>query len=161
MSKCPVFSYTIWYKGFLYQEATISRATTTEMILREKDIQALIAQGVAVTVMCDELAVKYNVQSRSIYNQYLAIISDIKKSVVEGRDELRAQLMARNDYIYKQALTTGNLKTALDATTAQAKLAGLNELKDQTVTKPTIITLKERGTAAELTIVKEAINSEE
>lgn len=131
------------------------------MLTREKDIQAYIAQGVSVRQMCEELAVKYNVLPRSIYNQYLQIVSEIKKSVLEGREELRAQLMARNDYIYAKALAANNLKTALDATTAQAKLAGLSDKAEAETKRPEIITIKERGATTGLELVKEAANAEE
>jgi hypothetical protein len=130
------------------------------MLDREKDIQEAMAQGVPVRRMCDDLAVKHGVQSRSIYNQYLQMVKEIKQSVLEGREELRANLMARNDYIYVESLKAKNLKLALEATTAQAKLAGLGEKTEAGSTKPEIITVRERGPTP-LTIVQDVVNGEE
>lgn len=135
----------------------MGKATLAQMIERERDIQTLIAEGRTSTQIKQELAIKYNVNEKTIYNQYLQILGEIKKQVAEGREDLRATLMARNDYIYIEAIKNKNYKTALDATSAQAKLAGLAEKTEVVDKKPEFIKIYERGAETpvqDLTLVK-------
>lgn len=63
--------------------------------------------------------------------------------VEEGREELRANLIARQDLIYKKSMEEGKYKTALDSTVAQAKMGGLFEKADAASKQPEVITVKE------------------
>jgi len=76
--------------------------------------------------------------------QYYSLINAMASVVDEGRAELRAKLMARNDHIYRQSLSEGKYKTALDANTAQAKLGGLHEVVNKEQKMPDVINVGER-----------------
>lgn len=126
-------------------EDCISRATKKDMYLRELDIQRLIGEGHDRKFICETLAEKWEVSPRTIESQYYQIIDDLGKTVEDGRAELRSKLMARAEFIFKQALADKKYKTALDASVVQAKLGGLYDTKHVEDNKmPEIITVSER-----------------
>ncbi len=108
-------------------------------------IQALMGEGDSRKQICEKIAKQYKISPRTAERQYDQIVKALELIVEEGRAELRAKLMTRNDLIYKKSLQEGKFKTALDANMAQAKLGGLGEKAESTPTRPEIITIRERG----------------
>jgi hypothetical protein len=138
----------------------MARATKIDLIRREKRIQALMAEGADRTTILNTVAKEEKVSPRTIEEQYYEIVSEIEKLVKENRSELRAQLMARQEKIFKQAMSEGMYKTALDATVAQAKLAGLNDVITEAPKRPEVITIKERDFSSTLTVVPKKAENE-
>jgi len=125
-------------------EDRIAKASRKDMYLREVDIQNLMAQGMSKDTLCEELANKWRVSPRTIETQYYHLVNAMEAMVTEGRRELRASLMARNDMIFREAVRTKKFKTALDANTAQARLGGLFEPGAQENKVPEVIEVAER-----------------
>jgi hypothetical protein len=140
-------------------ENSISKASKREMYERELDIQSLMAEGLTSKEICEQLGKKWKVAPRTIRHQYEQLVQALEKEVEEGRAELRAKLMARNDLIYKKSMQEGKFKTALDANIAQSKLGGLGEKAEQAPQRPEMITIKERG-KADISLVKGAASDE-
>jgi hypothetical protein len=130
------------------------------MYIREIEIQAMMAEGFTMSQICDSLAPRYKVSPRTIENQYYALVNAMRKLVEEGRAELRAKLMAQNDLIYKKSLTEKKYKVALDATTAQAKLAGLYEPGQQETAPPDVIEVEQRDFSTRPVLVGERAENE-
>jgi len=130
-----------------------------DMYQRELDIQALMAEGLTSKQICEELGKKWKVAPRTIRYQYEQLIQTLEAEVLEGRAELRAKLMARNDLIYKKSMQDGKYKTALDANMAQSKLAGIGEKTEEAPKRPEMITIKERG-KTDISLVKDAAGDE-
>lgn len=102
------------------------------MYERELEIQALMAEGMPKDLICQEIGRKYKISQRTVETQYYQVVDSMKNLVDEGRAELRANLMARNDLLFKRSLAEGKYKTALDVNVAQAKIGGLfNDIKDE------------------------------
>lgn len=131
----------------------MAKATKLDMINREKRIMELMANGADKTSLVEAVAKEFKIATRTVENQYQQVIKKMEKLVEEDRSELRANLMARQEAIYKRALETGALKVALDSTTAQAKLAGLNEKIEKSPERPKMITLKEKDFSGSLKAV--------
>ncbi len=121
-----------------------NKATKKDLSNRELDIVTMIHEGHARKHICDVIAEKWNVTSRSIDRQYLKILRDMRESMVENKGELAASLMQKAEYIYKLSLASGKLKTALDAINSQAKISGIQAHIDSGKSKaPQIITIRE------------------
>lgn len=103
----------------------MAKATKKEMYQRELDMQELIAEGKPRAEILEVCADSWGVSPRTVESVYYKVVNSMQTLVDEGREELRAKLMTRNDLIYQRALKGGNFKTALDANLAQAKIAGL------------------------------------
>lgn len=113
------------------------------MLEREKDIQKLMSEGARPGEIFQIMSEKYSVTPKAIEIQYYKIVNDMAARVKNNRDSVRADLMARNDEIFRKSMAEGKYKTALDANTAQAKLAGLHEGVMEKSKQPEFITLKE------------------
>ena len=122
---------------------------------RELEIQRLISIGVSGKSMFESVAKKFKVSPSTIKRQYYQIVEELGKQAEEGRKELRSNLMARNDYIFKQSLADGKYKTALDANMAQAKLGGLFDTQSQENEAPTKINILEGDNSGNLRVVGE------
>ncbi len=121
-----------------------NKASKKELYQREVEIVKMIHEGHDRKHVCDVIAEKYGVTSRSIDRQYLKILKDMQESMVENKGELKASLLQKTEYIYKIALAKGNLKTALDAINSQAKIAGILSVIEANKPKvPEIITIRE------------------
>lgn len=130
------------------------------MYNRERDIQKCMAEGKTRKETCRVLAEKWKVSAYSIEHQYDKLVQDLEQVVEAGRAELRAKLMARNDDIYIKSMAEAKYKTALDANTAQAKLAGLlTEGKVEAEKPPQLITITQREYTSP-TLVKDAAGDE-
>ena len=129
------------------------KATKYDMLRREKLIIDLMGRGTAPKEIWEEVARLEKVSPRTIETQYYQILKEMKKSVSEDRDELRAQLMTQQSQIFNKALEAGALKTALDATQAKAKLAGLYEVEASKDELPKAILVKEKDFSQKLEVV--------
>jgi len=119
-----------------------------------------MAEGKTRKETCRVLAEKWKVSAYSIEHQYDKLVQDLEQVVEAGRAELRAKLMARNDDIYIKSMAEAKYKTALDANTAQAKLAGLlTEGKVEAEKPPQLITITQREYTSP-TLVKDAAGDE-
>ena len=105
--------------------------------------------------MFESVAKKFGIAPGTVKNQYYQILEELSAKAEEGRKELRSNLMARNDYIFKQSLADKKWKTALDANMAQAKLGGLFEAKTQENEAPTKINIVEGDNSNNLRVVGE------
>jgi len=134
----------------------MSKATKRQMLEREEDIQAAIAEGKTPKEFSEDLARKHKCSAHSIERQYRAIINEMIEIQKEARGELKVKLMARNDLLYKKALEAGNVKNAMDSINLQAKLGGLYEPKKEKKeeTKQPVFNFVEKGDA-NLTVVRE------
>ena len=103
----------------------MSKATKRQMLEREEAIRDNLAEGRDIRDFVSELAKKHACSELSIKRQYYQILNELVEVSKGARDELRVKLMARNDYLYKQALQQGNLKQAADINNLQAKIGGL------------------------------------
>lgn len=133
----------------------------TTMLQREQLIQKLMAEGVERNTMLKIVAREFKVSERSIRKQYELIVSDIQKMFKEQRGELRANLMARQEGIFQECIKKGNLKTALEATRDQAKLAGLFETEAEEVKRPDAIIFKEKDFSTPLAVVPSKVAGDE
>jgi AraC-like DNA-binding protein len=131
------------------------------MIQREQMIQELMSKGMERNLMLRTVASAFHVSERSIRKQYEAIVSEIQTMVKDQRHELRAQLMARQEGIFQKAIEKGNLKTALEATRDQAKLAGLFEAEIAETKRPEAIIFKEKDFSTPLSVVPQKAASDE
>lgn len=104
-------------------------------------------------LMLRTIATEFGVSERSIRKQYEQIVTDMQALVKEQRHELRAQLMARQEGIFQKAIEKGNLKTALEATRDQAKLAGLFDTEIEPAKRPDAIVFKEKDFSTPLAVV--------
>jgi hypothetical protein len=125
----------------------MAKATKKEMYLREIDVQESIAEGRSRKEIYEIFSKKWQVSEKSVEYVYYRVVDSMKELVNEGREELRAKLMARNDYIYERSVKTGKFKTALDANLAQAKIGGIFDEKESTPQESKKIVIKERDTA--------------
>lgn len=125
----------------------MAKATKKEMYMREMELQEMIAEGKSRTEIMEECSKRWNVSPRTVENTYYKLVNAMQELVDAGREELRAKLMARNDYIYQRSLKTGKYKTALDANLAQAKIGGLFNEKEQKQVETKKIVIKEREPA--------------
>lgn len=123
------------------------------IIAREQRIQALMNQGMERNLMLRTVAQEFNTSERNIRKQYEEIVRGMQALVKEQRHELRANLMARQEGIFQKAMEKGNLKTALEATRDQAKLAGLFEAEIEASKRPEAIIFKERDFSTPLAVV--------
>lgn len=123
------------------------------MYERELEIQRMMAEGRSKVDICDIMAKKYGVSGRTVEAQYYRIVKGIQQTVEEGRAEIRATLMARNDHIYRLSLAEGKHKTALDAIQAQAKLAGLYEAEKIETKRPDIIEVESADYSKPLEVI--------
>lgn len=114
------------------------------MYERACDIREMISAGVPKETIWQEVAHKWKVAPATIESHYYKLISEMSAMVEEAKVELRAVLLARQEHIYQRSLQEGQYKTALAATEAQAKLAGLNEKKEAESRQPEMITVSER-----------------
>lgn len=137
----------------------MAKATKKEMYQRKLDMQELIAEGKSRSEIMDTCAKSWGVSERTVETVYYSVVNDMQKLVDEGSEELRAKLMARNDYIYTRSIKTGKFKTALDANLAQAKIGGLFNEKEQKQTDTKKIVIKERDPAP-ITLVGDKAENE-
>ena len=137
----------------------MAKATKKEMYQRELEIQELMAEGKTRDQICEICAERWKVAPRTVETQYYKLVTEMEKLVIESREELRATLMTRNDYIYQRSMKTGKHKTALDANMANAKIGGLfNEKAEmQKESKKIIITEREQPS---LQVVKSKVENE-
>lgn len=138
----------------------MAKANKADMVRRERLIQELMSQGLDRNTIFRTVAEKENIAESSVCRQYYAIVSDMQKLVKDQRDELRANLMARQDAIYQRAISANNLKTALDATSAQAKLGGLYESEISSPKQPEAIIFKEKDFSNPLQVVPKKAENE-
>ncbi len=138
----------------------MAKATKLTMIRREKAIQEMMSQGIDRTTICETLAAKEKVSAKSIERQYYQIVGAMERLVTENRSELRANLMARQEAIFKKSMEDAKYKTALDATVAQAKLGGLNETVSEETKRPEVITMREKDFSGSLEVVKPKAENE-
>lgn len=131
----------------------MAKATKLEMLERERIIIELMAEGVSKTDICEKLANQYKISPRSVETQYYQIVGSMQQLVDEKKGELRANLMARQEEIFKRSMKDAKYKTALDATVAQAKLGGLYENVASEPKQPEIITIKEKDFSGSLEVV--------
>jgi hypothetical protein len=131
----------------------MAKATKHQILKREQRIIELMSEGKDRNQIFDIISREDKVSPRTVETQYYRVVSSMEKLVDEDRAELRAKLMARQEAIFTKALTAGALKTALEATVAQAKLAGLNEKIEKTPERPKMITLKEQDFSGKLEAV--------
>lgn len=123
------------------------------MIAREERIQRLMSEGMDRNLMFRTVATEFGVSERSVRKQYEQIVADMQTLVKDQRGELRANLMARQEGIFQAAMGKGNLKTALEATRDQAKLAGLFDAEIEQPKKREAIIFKEKDFSTPLTVV--------
>ena len=128
----------------------MAKATKKEMYLRELEIQEMMAEGKTRTQIYEECSKRWGVAEKTVESQYYKIVASMEALVLEGREELRTILMARNDLIFQRALKDNSLKVALDANMAQAKIGTLFEPKKDTVKSSKSIVIKEREPTLEL-----------
>lgn len=131
----------------------MGKATKEDMIRRDKLIQQKMAEGLDRNTIFREIAKVEGVSEASIKRQYYMIIADLEKLVQTDKHELRATLMARQEAIYQEAIKGKNLKTALEATNAQAKLGGLYETEANAPKQPEAIIFKEKDFSTPLQVV--------
>lgn len=136
-------------------------ATKLEMIKREQRIRSLMGEGRATFEILSIVAEEYKVTENAIRKQYELILKDIQKLMKEERHNLRATLMARQDEIFKEAMSKKNLKVALESTNAQAKLGGLYEHEVSEAKRPEAIIFKEKDFSAPLAVVPPRASSDE
>lgn len=114
------------------------------MYERELKIQEMMAEGVPRETICKVIGKTYNISPRSVETQYYHIVNAMEHLATEGRAELRANLMARNDSLFKKAVADEKYKTALDINVVQAKLGGLFTEKEAQAKQPEVIEIGER-----------------
>lgn len=125
----------------------------SKIIAREERIQKLMSEGMDRNLMLRAVAKEFGVSEASIRRQYEKIVAEMQSLVKEQRHELRATLMARQEGIFQAAMGKGNLKTALEATRDQAKLAGLFESEIEQAKRPEAIIFKEKDFSTPLAVV--------
>jgi len=136
----------------------MAKATKRQMLEREEDIQESLREGKSIGTFGPELATKHRCSAGSIERQYRAIINYMKARQEEARDELKVQLMLRNDRLYEMALHSGNVKHAMDVNNLQAKIGGLyqpDKLAEGDKEKPPSFMFEERDNSVPLTVVPE------
>lgn len=116
------------------------------MYMREIELQEALAEGKTRTQIMEEFSERWDISPRSVENMYYKLVKQMEDLVIEGRAELRAKLMARNELIFQRALKQGQHKTALDANAAQAKLGGLFAEKENKKQDNKKIIITERDT---------------
>ena len=131
----------------------MAKATKMDMLRREKRIIELMAEGASRNTIFETIALEEKIAERTVETQYLQVVKKMGRLVDEDRAELRANLMARQEAIFKEAMKAKALKVALDSTTAQAKLAGLNEKIEKSPERPKMITLQEKDFSGKLEAV--------
>ena len=112
-----------------------------------------MAEGASRNTIFETIALEEKIAERTVETQYLQVVKKMERLVDEDRAELRANLMARQEAIFKEAMKAKALKVALDSTTAQAKLAGLNEKIEKSPERPKMITLQEKDFSGKLEAV--------
>lgn len=138
----------------------MAKATKEDMLRRERKIQELMAAGIDRNQIFQTIAIQERISEGTVKRQYYMIINELQQLAKEQRDELRASLMARQEAIYQKAMEKQNLKTALEATNAQAKLCGLYEPETLAAKQPEAIIFKEKDFSQPLQVVpKKAENS--
>lgn len=133
----------------------MAKASKMDMIRREKRIMDLMEEGADRNTIFETVAKEEKISPRTVETQYLHIVKKLDKLLDENRSELKANLMARQEAIYKKALKVGALKVALDSTTAQAKLGGLFENIETEKERPKTIVFKEKDMSGKLAVVPE------
>lgn len=132
------------------------------MYMREVDIREMMANGANRKEICEVLGHKWKVAPKTIETQYYHLINEMAEAAEHERAELRANLMARQDSIFKKSMQEGKYKVALDATIAQAKLGGLHDtVKADERTSPEMITVAERDYSGPVLVGDSAVNDEE
>lgn len=131
----------------------MAKATKQDMLRREKLIQKLMADGIDRSTIFNTVASQEGISELTVRKQYYQIVDELQKLVKEQRHELRANLMARQESIYQKAMAKDNLKTALEATNAQAKLGGLYEAEMDSPKRPEAIIFKEKDFSNTLQVV--------
>lgn len=114
------------------------------MYKRELDIQEMMALGEPLDTICEELSKKWNISPRTVEGQYYSIVNKMQEGLEERREELRAKLMTRSDYIYKKTLHQGNYKLAMDANRDLAKYGGILDGKEGKKIQVPEINIEER-----------------
>jgi len=122
----------------------MAKATKKEMYMREMEIHEMLAEGKTRDQIFEDCSVHWKVSPRTVETQYYKIVNAIEAIVLEGREQLRAELMIKNDYLYAKAMKNGKLKTALDINMAQAKIGGLFDDKKVEKSKSKEIKIGER-----------------
>jgi phosphoribosyl-dephospho-CoA transferase len=133
------------------------------MIKRETRIQELMTSGMERNAMLRQVAAEFQVSERTIRKQYESVVRQMQALVKEQRHELRATLMARQEGIFQKAMEKANLKTALQATTEQAKLGGLYDpdvVNDKKTPEVIVFKEKEFSNVTPLQIVPDKVENE-
>jgi hypothetical protein len=138
----------------------MAKATKEQILRREQLIHRLMSEGKPRTAIFSEVAKLENISEASVKRIYYQIVGELQKLVKEERHELRANLMARQEAIFQQAFNKGNLKTALEATSQQAKLAGLYEAQTEAPKRPEAIIFREQDFSKPLTVVPDKAENE-
>lgn len=138
----------------------MTKATKEQMIRREKAIQKLMAEGADRNTILETVAAAEGITTRAVEKQYYQIIASMQELVKEQRHELRANLMARQEAIFQKAMAKDNLKTALEATNAQAKLGGLYDVAIEETKRPEAIIFKEKDFSNPLQVVPDKAENE-
>jgi hypothetical protein len=138
----------------------MAKSTKNLMNMREIRIQELMSQGHDKNYIVEAVSKQFNVSPRGVQDQYHRIVAAVSKMVEENRGEIRANLMARNDHLYRVSLAEGKYKTALDANVAQAKLAGLNDRVEKEHKSPDVITITEADFSKGISLVGDKAENE-
>lgn len=118
------------------------QASKLEMHDRENAIMDMIQEGRSFSDICETIAAKFEISPRTVERNYYAVVDALGSISNERKRDLRAILIARQDGIYKKAMSEGNYDLALKVTAQMAKTGGLfDTIKESEPSLPTVIEL--------------------
>lgn len=106
-------------------------ATKQSILERRSRVISCIEQGMPSSEIFDSLSREEKVSPRTIERTYYQIIDEMAMIQNEHKNELRATILARQEYIYKRAIKNQNMNLALRCLNDIAKVGGLFEQKSK------------------------------
>lgn len=131
-----------------------------EIAKREKRIMVLIEQGTSTSETIALVAHEYRVSEKTVRNQYYKLIKGLGNVSSSTKEEWRGVILARQEALYRQAISRGNVKNANDVLNSQAKILGLNEKTAETPDRAETIVFKPKDMSAPLEVVPETEKAE-
>lgn len=104
-------------------------ASKQAILERRARIMDCIEQGMTSSEIFNRLSREEKVSPRTIERTYYQIIDEMAMIQNEHKNELRATILARQEYIYKRAVKNNNMNLALRCLGDIAKVGGLFDQK--------------------------------
>lgn len=101
------------------------KSTKLEMLEREREIIKLIGLGYGRKAIGTQIASSYKCTELAGCKQYDKVVKSLKIVSSEEREDARSVFMQRYEYLYSEAVSKRNYKTAGDIIDKQSKLLGL------------------------------------